>query len=183
MLIFFDYHSTEYAIIGSGVTGCSVAKTLLEDPRSGSDRVTILEARTLCSSATGRNGGHLVSPIPGEFVKYVSAVGLEMAIKIARFNNATLEKMHKLAAESDDATRKTAEVRRTTSVIAFTDQHLFDESKESIELYMQHVPEGRGLYKAIDAEEAKKVCKKRLLCQCEVPALSIDIRSVVTFHQ
>lgn len=175
MLILFEYYSTDYAIIGSGVTGCSVAKTLLEDPRSSSDRVTILEARALCSSATGRNGGHLVSPIPGEFVKYVSAVGLDMAIKIARFNNATLEKMHKLAAESDDATRQAAEVRRTTSVIAFTDQNLFNESKESIELYMQHVPEGRGSYRAIDAAEAKKVCENQVFLRFMAFDLVLDL--------
>lgn len=140
------------------MTGCSVAKSLLGDSRSGSDRVTILEARTLCSSATGRNGGHLVSPVPGEFTSYVDGVGLDMAIKIARFCSATLEKMHKLAAESEAATREAAEVRRTTSVIAFTDQHLFDECKESVELYMKHVPEGRGLYRLIDAKEAQEVC-------------------------
>lgn len=98
-----------------------------------------------------------MSPIPGEFTKYVSAVGLDMAIKIARFCNATLEKMHKLAAESDDATKQSAEVRRTTSVVAFTDQHQFDESKESVEMYMKHVPEGQGLYRCLDGEEAKKV--------------------------
>lgn len=159
--LFADYITsqsrTDYAIIGSGVTGCSVAKTLLNDPRSGPNSVTILEARTLCSSATGRNGGHLVSPVPGEFTKYVSAVGIDMAVKIARFCNATLEKMHKLAAESDDFTKQAAEVRRTTSVIAFTDQHMFDECKESVEMYMKHAQEGRGSYKTIDGKYAKEV--------------------------
>ena len=67
---------TTYAIIGSGVTACSVAKNLLEDPRSGADRVTTFEARTLCSGATGRtsilrlslcNVNHMAADCPVDF--------------------------------------------------------------------------------------------------------------------
>lgn len=47
---------TDIVIIGSGITGCSVARSLLEDEPLGPVHVTILEARTLVSGATGRNG-------------------------------------------------------------------------------------------------------------------------------
>src|SRR5271156_429977 len=42
-------------IIGSGITGAFAAKQLVED---GVDDVLVLEAREICSGATGRNGGH-----------------------------------------------------------------------------------------------------------------------------
>lgn len=47
---------TDIVIIGSGITGCSVARALLEEEPLGPVHVTILEARTLTSGATGRNG-------------------------------------------------------------------------------------------------------------------------------
>lgn len=48
---------TEFAIIGSGATGCSVAKNLLENALSGNSTVTVLEVRTLTSGATSRKTG------------------------------------------------------------------------------------------------------------------------------
>lgn len=46
----------DVVIIGSGITGSSVAKELFEqDPAL---KLVIVEGRTLCSGATGRNGGH-----------------------------------------------------------------------------------------------------------------------------
>lgn len=52
--------ATDVAIIGSGITGTSVAYNLLKNLGSGL-AVTVLEARALCSGATGRNGGNLLS--------------------------------------------------------------------------------------------------------------------------
>ncbi|KAH7009509.1 hypothetical protein EDB80DRAFT_750144 [Ilyonectria destructans] len=51
--------SRDVVVIGSGITAASVVRTLLQDDKSCS--VTILEAHTLCSGATGRNGGHLIT--------------------------------------------------------------------------------------------------------------------------
>lgn len=48
---------TDILIIGSGYAGSATAFHLMND-NPGLD-VTLLEARTLCSGATGRNGGHL----------------------------------------------------------------------------------------------------------------------------
>lgn len=49
--------SADVVIIGSGITGISVARTIFE--QNPALNVVILEARTLCSGATGRNGGHI----------------------------------------------------------------------------------------------------------------------------
>ncbi|KAG7853766.1 hypothetical protein KL919_005405 [Ogataea angusta] len=45
-------------IIGSGFSGASVAFNLLEQT---DEKVLLLEARDVCSGATGRNGGHMRS--------------------------------------------------------------------------------------------------------------------------
>ena len=60
---------TDVLIIGSGITGCSVAKTILEQDNALT--VTILEARALVSGASSRNGGHIVSPSFGDFIQLI----------------------------------------------------------------------------------------------------------------
>jgi hypothetical protein len=43
-------------IIGSGITGTSVAHGLLTSPSYNGEKILMLEARQACSGATGRNG-------------------------------------------------------------------------------------------------------------------------------
>ncbi|KAK6381295.1 hypothetical protein LTS17_004352 [Exophiala oligosperma] len=52
--------TSDIVIIGAGMTGISIAYHLLLDiPPEAAPSITILEARQVCSGATGRNGGHL----------------------------------------------------------------------------------------------------------------------------
>ena len=44
----------DVVIIGSGITGASVARTLLRESDNGSLKIVMLEARDVCSGATGR---------------------------------------------------------------------------------------------------------------------------------
>ena len=45
----------DVVIIGSGISGVSIAKTLLDGaPKNSSLQIVMLEARTVCSGATGR---------------------------------------------------------------------------------------------------------------------------------
>jgi len=64
-----SYQSTEQLpkecdvlIIGSGLSGVSTAYHLLDDNPSPPS-IVLLEAREVCSGATGRNGGHLFAPL------------------------------------------------------------------------------------------------------------------------
>lgn len=45
-------------IVGSGITGASIARFLAADPRASNLSIVLLEAREVCWGATGRNGGH-----------------------------------------------------------------------------------------------------------------------------
>lgn len=150
---------TDYAIIGSGVTGCSVAKTLLEEslPPLKAFSVTVFEARTLSSGATGRNGGVLASFVPGDYTILSERFGHDQAIQIARFANRTLETMHQLANSSEEL-RQASEVRRTLDVLCFEDDEAFRGAQESLSLYEEHVPEERGRAQYLTAQEAESVC-------------------------
>lgn len=58
-----DLPSTaDYVIIGSGISGACIALNLLE--RKPDAKVVMLEARTACSGATGRNGEPISHPHP-----------------------------------------------------------------------------------------------------------------------
>ncbi|KAL1862271.1 hypothetical protein Plec18170_001096 [Paecilomyces lecythidis] len=53
----------DIVIIGSGITGASIARFLDTDPRAAGKSVVMLDAREVCWGATGRNGGHC-QPLP-----------------------------------------------------------------------------------------------------------------------
>ncbi|KAE8269394.1 hypothetical protein A4X09_0g2954 [Tilletia walkeri] len=57
-----DDLTVSVAIIGSGITGVSLAYHLLQHPQLATsyiNSIAVFEAREFCSGATGRNGGHL----------------------------------------------------------------------------------------------------------------------------
>ncbi|CCH42882.1 putative oxidoreductase ordL [Wickerhamomyces ciferrii] len=71
---------TDILIIGSGYAGASTVYNLLkQDP---SLDVTLLEARTTCSGATGRNGGHLKPYGHREYSQYEESFGSRIAADI-----------------------------------------------------------------------------------------------------
>lgn len=74
----------DIVIIGSGYTGASVAHFLYEF----SDRppkTVMLEARGICSGATGRNGGHLKPDLYLAHINYEAKYGAEEAARIINF--------------------------------------------------------------------------------------------------
>ena len=88
---------TDFAIIGSGITGACLAYQLLDQPHPPS--VLLLEARTACSGATGRNGGHTKHAAYREFLDNLNDLGSEEAAKIARFKTQCMRAVHSFAKE------------------------------------------------------------------------------------
>lgn len=148
--------TADFAIIGSGITGCSIAKTLLDDSSSTHSSVVVFEARELTSGATGRNGGLLTSFVPSDYKRLSERFGHEQAVNVARFANRTLEKMHNLA-NSTEELKEASQVRRLLDIICFDSDHSFLEGKVSFELYQEHVPEERGKIEILSPEEAAAV--------------------------
>ena len=148
---------TDYAIIGSGITGCSIAKNLLDHsslPSSAS--VTVFEARKLTSGATGRNGGAL-TPFAGyEFLTLCEHHGKEEAMKIGRFGSRTLNRMHELGNSSKEF-KEASEVRRLRGVVGFRDEDALKHAQESFKAYEQAVLEGEAHIEVLTPEEALSV--------------------------
>ncbi|PBP21358.1 hypothetical protein BUE80_DR007804 [Diplocarpon rosae] len=140
--------STDILVIGSGITGCSATKQLLEN----SDyRVIVLEARSLCSGATGRNGGHLTSAAPFEYLDLVAAFGKDMAMKIAKFTLLNAEKMYEIAKDIEES-----EARLVDGVTGYFDAEALQHSRRSLEAFETDAPEFRDKYKTLDATELQK---------------------------
>lgn len=87
----------DIVIIGSGITGASIAHNILIQPSRPS--VLMLEARTACSGATGRNGGHTKCASYREFLDNMKNLGEEEAAKIARFQFNCMRDVHAFARE------------------------------------------------------------------------------------
>lgn len=149
--------TTDFAIIGSGVTGCSVAVHLLGDPFAAKSKITVFDARRLTSGATGRNGGHLTSNIPALFTDLTVAYGVDMAMKIARYCDRTLKKMYELAESGNIDLLMASEVRRVESMCAFLDNNAMDHARDSITSFVEHLPEHKDGFEFLSAGEIETV--------------------------
>ncbi|EKD16287.1 uncharacterized protein L3040_009481 [Drepanopeziza brunnea f. sp. 'multigermtubi'] len=141
---------TEILILGSGITGCAIAKHLLENS-SDDQSITILEARTLCSGATGRNGGHLTSSAPCDYLDLVAALGKEQALKVARFTLLNIEKVYALAKEVEGS-----EVRLVEGVMSCFDEEALEHARASVDEFERDAVECRGKYTSVDANELEE---------------------------
>ncbi|UPK99990.1 hypothetical protein LCI18_010925 [Fusarium solani-melongenae] len=132
---------TDVAIIGSGITGTSVAHTMLNHPSAAGLRITILEARDACSGATGRNGGHLVSDTCGRFEDLVNALGTEEATRILRFSEANITELKALVSQLEQEERDFIELREVNATDVVMDKKSLEEAKRSLELLQATIPD------------------------------------------
>ena len=98
-----NYHSTELLpentdilIIGAGYAGVSTAYHLVKETKKS---ITVLEARGVCSGATGRNGGHLRPDLYGHIPTYCDRAGAEAGEEIAKFEIAHVQAIKKVVEE------------------------------------------------------------------------------------
>ncbi len=86
---------TDVVIIGGGITGVSTAYWLSQNGIS----VTLLEQRGISAGATGRNGGHIHPSTNEHFSAAVQRYGVETALAIWHFAQATAEALKAFVAE------------------------------------------------------------------------------------
>ncbi|KAL0934132.1 FAD dependent oxidoreductase [Colletotrichum truncatum] len=142
---------TETLIIGSGITGAAIAHFLLSSSSPPPD-ITMLEARTVTSGATGRNGGHTKAASYRSFLHHVSVLGTEQACLIARLELANLRAVHAFAA----AHLTDTESRPCQTVDAIYDPEQWETAKQAIEAMRKAMPgEDTSQYELYDVEEMK----------------------------
>ncbi|KAF4776077.1 FAD dependent oxidoreductase superfamily protein [Colletotrichum scovillei] len=74
----------DIVIVGAGFAGVATAYHILKDNPSPPS-IIILEARKVCSGASGRNGGHVKPDTYFQVPKYTKLFGPEQAAKLAAF--------------------------------------------------------------------------------------------------
>ncbi|RTE81288.1 hypothetical protein BHE90_004228 [Fusarium euwallaceae] len=146
---------TDVAVIGSGITGTAVTHYLLN--HGGDLRVTMLEARTSVSGATGRNGGHLVSDSDSLFPSLVKEIGIDQAIETVRFSEANIRRLKDLIAQLNPKEREAVEFRHVISTTALEDQESFEEAVDGLKQLLRAVPDSGIKYKVCNKEDASKV--------------------------
>lgn len=147
----------DFAIIGSGVTGLSIAKNLLEHDQASNKSIAVFEARTLCSGASGRNGGGLATFAPYTWSEMCQTYGNDQAIEMAKFMYKTLEKMYALVASNAEVF-EASQIRRTRDVTAFRDRETFEGMRDSFLQLEKMVPEAQLQVEVYNEEIALEVC-------------------------
>ncbi|KAF2717697.1 FAD dependent oxidoreductase [Polychaeton citri CBS 116435] len=143
--------SADYIIIGSGISGACIAHNLLSKKPNAS--VLMLEARTACSGATGRNGGHTKAASYRSFLEHERELGLEEAVKIARLEYENIIATHRLAKEY--GIQCDSNPCQTVDIIHSQTQ--LDEGKRAIARMRQVLGEGDPAAKYEILEDAEEV--------------------------
>ncbi|KAF9014268.1 FAD dependent oxidoreductase-domain-containing protein [Cyathus striatus] len=162
----------EYAdivIIGSGITGTAIARTILDNyhPRSSEKPLTVvmLEARDTCSGATARNGGHITPWLYHDYLDLKDAYGSQMAQKVIRFRLSHVENLLSIAQEEKLVDE--SQCRRVDTYDVFFDKGLFNESKRKLAIYCKELPEESKPYRIIeDREEIQHLQLSPLVVGC-----------------
>ncbi|TVY53467.1 putative oxidoreductase OrdL [Lachnellula suecica] len=141
---------TDTLIIGSGITGATIAWNLLS--RGVDTDVTMLEARGVCDGATGRNGGHTKAASYRSFPDNIKNVGIEQAKKIARLELANIRATHAFAKRHGIE----CESRRCETVDVYFDQTQWEACVSAVGVMRDAFgDEDEGLYKLWSAAEAR----------------------------
>lgn len=165
--------AADIVIIGSGITGAAVAWAILQQYTSATDgadsdgrhakragyessssppRVVVLEARSLCSGATGRNGGH-IKPSPHETFKDLKdRIGPARAAELVRFQLRHVKVLPKLCAGQG---WDVAECRQVRTSDMFVNEKQRDHTFAQVRDLAKWVPECE--IDCLGAEEAQKV--------------------------
>ena len=132
----------DVVIIGSGVTGASIARTLLQSRTQNSNpsypKVLMLEARDICSGATGRNGGHILENAD-EYADFADEFGEDAARKILRFRLAHLREMLSVAEEL--GLTEVAQARKVQFLSAYFGDENWRSAKERLRRFKKGMPE------------------------------------------
>ncbi|RDW78377.1 hypothetical protein BP5796_06229 [Coleophoma crateriformis] len=147
--------SADIVIIGSGITGTSIAMTILEESKAMGieTRVVMLEAREITSGATGRNGGHIKTAPYELFYLMKEKLGVDQAKKIVQYQMILLDLLPKLAKEKG---WHKAEARKVETVDLFFDDKMFEKARQWADELRIHMPEYYNDIRFWDAKEAQE---------------------------
>ena len=130
----------DIVIIGTGITGMGLCRTLTA--KRPDLRIVVLEARSLCSGATGRNGGHIKTMLFSMWNERKYQYGIEEAIRISEFEQSHLEAI--IAATKEDGAD--CDLVCTTGVEAYYDKAVFEKDLAALKDIQVHAPHLAALH-------------------------------------
>lgn len=145
---------TDTIIIGSGITGSRIAYNLLSQP-TPPPSVLLLEARGACSGATGRNGGHTKAGSYFAFPEHIQKYGVEMAVKIARFEYHTIQSLHAFARSNSI----NCDLYSGDTIDVFYDKGVWEAAQKAVQQLRDAMPsdlDDVAKYEVWNAEEARE---------------------------
>ncbi|KAI8983275.1 nucleotide-binding domain-containing protein [Trametes punicea] len=149
-------HLPDYAdivVIGSGITGASVVYNLLA--REQGLKIVMLEAREVCSGATGRNGGHINPSLYEDYNELKNAHGEHVAKLMLAFRLAHFSELWRIAVEEDIF--KESQIRETEHLETYTCRKSFEEAKVKLADWRTDMPAESRTFVVHEGEEAIKI--------------------------
>lgn len=134
--------SADVVIIGTGITGCSIARQLLY--KSDELHVVMLDARNICSGATGRNGGHVKAVPEISYSALVPVIGKERAQEVVRFTLANVEALLKVGQSLSLELQEYSELRQVNSLTVCTDDTDYERVMAMVKQFDQDNPDLAG---------------------------------------
>ena len=148
-----DSNEPSIVILGSGLTAAAIAYALL--PLLPTAHILVLEARSVCDGATGRNGGHCKVVPHEELDKLTPRFGVKRAVELVRFQMRHLEYLREVCELVDATSGKKTEFREVETVDLYVDEGVFYEARRKVERMRAVMPDVK--VKVWTAEEAKQV--------------------------
>lgn len=153
----------DIVIIGSGISGASLAYTILTECQTLgiAKKVVMLEARQICSGATGRNGGHLKCSPYSEYCGWKKRFGGHNARKLLDFQMKHLPTILDLVRRENLAK---AEAREVETVDVFIHEEAWKKAKDMVAELKADLPDvARGIevWEAVDAREVIMPYRKK----------------------
>ena len=106
----------KYAIIGAGLTGCSVAHTMLHHDSFKNGSIMVLEARDVASGATAITHGQVAPATAMDWGELVQKVGVRNANEAVALSHRNLQRLSELAASLSPEEQEKVQFRRVKMI-------------------------------------------------------------------
>ncbi|EFX00689.1 FAD dependent oxidoreductase superfamily [Grosmannia clavigera kw1407] len=152
--------SVDIVIVGSGITGTSIAWHLMGEKEVGTGKgfpsILMLEARQACSGATGRNGGHTKAASYRSFLDHAEKHGMGTAVQIAQLELDGIRAVHAMATGEGGMAPIACDALACETVDIIYDPAQWTTAQKAVAAMRAALPEGDAVadYTLYNREEA-----------------------------